>query len=62
MKWECTPRGTRIVKKHFAWFPRRIGDTKIWLQPYWTIWQADNESYWTWMGDYEFEAHAQHNV
>ncbi|MGN6416096.1 MAG: hypothetical protein ACTHMC_01300 [Pseudobacter sp.] len=31
--------GDRKTERHFAWWPKRVADNLIWLQPYWQVYE-----------------------
>lgn len=44
MKWKITPKEC-IIKRKFAWLPKRIGDYKVWLSFYYESHKLENNHY-----------------
>ena len=44
MVWEIKDK-EHIYKKCFALFPKRIGDYRVWLSPYYKTWDYTNITY-----------------
>lgn len=49
MQWKIKPIpkiGDVMVKTKFAWFPTRIGTTRVWLEKYTAIYEFVQYRYW----------------
>lgn len=45
MKWKAIPINSCRVKRCIAWFPRRIGDTNVWLGFFWVLERYDHHPF-----------------
>lgn len=49
MKWKIRPIpkiGDIMTKTEFAWFPTRIGNTRVWLEKYTAIYEYVKYRHW----------------